>query len=200
VQYLIGDCGTTTTTAPVFSWIEPQNPGVATQQRRLSQEDCDKKIASTFGGSGAVAATATEPSTLQHPSAGRDRSNHLANNGTFHLYTNAQGANLAVGLYTPAGWRGRPVSGTAYQGPNNPNPGEVNYNTRFNYRGGLSISFVHLSNQRINRSDRNVAGSIRIGNINGAGTGGEGAGYHHTHVNVYQNGTRVDPRKIYCGW
>lgn len=193
-------CDTTTTTGLGLAYRKPQNP-TPTQQQRLSQEDCDKKIASIFGGPGAVAATAIEPSTLEHPAAGRDRSGHLANSGTFHLYTNAQGTDAAVGLYAPPGWVGRPVSGTVYQGPNDLNPGEVNYNyTRFNYRGGLSISFVHLSNQGVNRNDRNEAGSIRIGNINGVGTGGEGAGYHHTHVNVYRNGRRVDPGKVFCGW
>jgi YD repeat-containing protein len=129
----------------------PQNPEPQRQQR-LSQEECDRRIAAIFGGPGAVAATATEPSTLQHPSAGRDRSAHLANSGTFHLYTNAQGTDAAVGLYAPPGWVGRPASGTVYQGANDPNPGAVTYNyVRFNYRGGLSIFFVHVSNQGINR-------------------------------------------------
>ena len=41
-------------------------------------------------------------------------------------------------------------------------------------------------------------GSIRVGNIDGVGTGGEGDGYHHTHVNVYMDGKRVDPRTVFC--
>jgi RHS repeat-associated protein len=179
-----------------FQGITSQSAGPAPGQR-LSQADCDKKIASTFGGPGAVAATVNEPETLQHPSAGINRFNHLAGNGSFHLYTNAQGTAANVGLYAPAGFVGRPASGTVYQGPNDPNPGQVNYNyERFNYPGGLSISFIHVGNPGVNRNDRNAAGSVRVGNI--AGPGGEGAGYNHTHVNVYQNGRRVDPRGVFC--
>jgi hypothetical protein len=177
----------------------PQNPAPhePAAGQTLSQADCDKKIAAIFGGPGAVAATVNEPSTLQHPSAGRDRYDHLAGNGVFHLYTNAQGTEGTVGLYTPSGFIGRPVTGTVYNGPNDPSPGEVNYNyERFTYRGGLQISFVHAGNPGVNRNDRNAMGSVRVGNI--AGPGGEGAGYNHTHVNVYLNGKRVDPRSIFC--
>jgi len=76
---------------------------------------CDERLAAIFGGPGAVAATVNEPSTLQHPSAGINRFNHLAGNGTFHLYTNAQGTAASVGLYAPGGFIGRPVTGTVYQ-------------------------------------------------------------------------------------
>jgi len=163
----------------------------------LSQADCDKKIAAIFGGAGAVAATVNEPSTLQHPSAGTDRYDHLAGNGVFHLYTNAQGTEATVGLYAPAGFTGRPATGTVYQGENDSHPGEVNYNyERFTYRGGLQISFVHAGNPGVKPNDRNAMGSIRVGNI--GGPGGGGAGYNHTHVNVYLNGKRVDPRSIFC--
>src|SRR5215208_637837 len=179
--------------------IGPQDPAPhePAPGQTLSQTDCDKKIAAIFGGPGAVAATVTEPSTLQHPSAGRDRYDHLAGNGVFHLYTNAQGTEGTVGLYTPSGFIGRPVTGTVYNGPNDPSPGEVNYNyERFTYRGGLQISFVHAGNPGVNRNDRNAMESVRVGNI--AGPGGDGAGYNHTHVNVYLKGKRVDPRSIFC--
>jgi hypothetical protein len=190
----------TTTTASVgFFSLIPQNPapqGPAPGQR-LSQADCDKRIAAIFGGPGAVATTVNEPSTVQHPAAGRNRFDHLAGSGTFHLYTNAQGTEATVGLYTPPGFIGRPATGTVYQGRNDPNPGAVNYNyERFTYRGGLQISFIHAGNPGINRNDRNAMGSIRVGNI--GGPGGGGAGYNHTHVNLYLNGKRVDPRSIFC--
>ena len=187
---------TTTTASASFLCLIPQNPGPP-QGQKLSQADCDKKIANIFGGPGAVAATVNEPGTLQHPSAGINRYDHLAGNGAFHLYTNAQGTAATVGLYTPAGFRGRPATGTVYNAPNDPNPGQVNYNyERFNYPGGLSISFVHAGNPGVDRSDTNAAGSIRVGNI--GGPGGAGSGYNHTHVNVYLNGKRVDPRGIFC--
>jgi RHS repeat-associated protein len=178
---------------------DPQNsaPHGPAHGQTLSQADCDKKIAAIFGGPGAVAATVNEPSTLQHPSAGRDRYDHLAGNGVFHLYTNAQGTEATVGLYAPPGFTGRPATGTVYQGENDPHPGEVNYNyERFTYRGGLQISFVHAGNPGVNPNDRNAMGSIRVGNI--GGPGGEGSGYNHTHVNVYLNGKRADPRSIFC--
>jgi RHS repeat-associated protein len=176
----------------------PQNPApVDLSHLGPPPPTCDEMLAAIFGGPGAVAATVIEPNTLQHPAAGINRFSHLAGNGTLHLYTNAQGAAATVGLYAPGGFVGRPVTGTVYQGRNDPNPGQVNYNyERFNYPGGLAISFVHVGNPGVNRSDRNAAGSIRVGSI--AGPGGAGAGYNHTHVNVYQNGRRVDPRGVFC--
>jgi len=168
-------------------------------QTRLSQEECDKKIASIFGGPSAVAATLTEPSTIKYITAGLDRSDHLANNGTFHIYTNAEGGKAAVGLYTLPGWTST-TWGTVFFGKNDVGvEGDVNYNyRRFYYPGGLSISFVHVGNLGVNRNDRNDAGSIRIGDI--VGPGGASPGYNHTHVNVYKNGKRIDPRKVFCGW
>lgn len=162
----------------------------------MSQEDCDKKLASIFGGGGAQAASLTEPSTLQHPDPripGSNRAGHLANSGAFHLYTNAQGTEATVGLYAPPGW----IGGT-------PQPryqvdeytGDEQLYFSFRYRGGLSINFVHVGGTgandaiNINRRDRNGAGSIRIGNIAGAGTGGEGRGYNHAHIVVRRNGVR----------
>ena len=79
--------------------------------------------------------------------------------------------------------------------------GELNYNyIRFNYPDGISISFVHVGNPGVAKNDTNEAGSVRIGNIAGPKTGGEGPGYNHSHINVYKNGKRIDPRKAFCGW
>lgn len=104
--------------------------GQKTAEGKLSQEDCDKKITAIFGGPGSVAATVNEPSTLQHPSAGRDRYDHLAGNGVFHLYTNAQGTEATVGVYTPRGFMGRPATGTVHNGPVDPSPARLITTTR----------------------------------------------------------------------
>ena len=173
------------------------------QQPPLTQAECDIKIASIFGAPGAVAATAIEPNTLASRAAGAERSAHLANNGTFHIYTDSRGSSSIVGLYAPRGWIRTTGEQRVYFGKNDLGmEGELNYNyIRFYYTGGLSISFLHVGDTEIDKSDRNQAGSVRIGNIGGPGTGGEGGtGYQHSHVNVYRNGKRIDPRKVFCGW
>jgi len=195
----------------VFALREPQNPGPhgPAPGQRLSQADCDKKIAAIFGGPGAVAATVNEPSTLQHPAAGRDRYDHLAGNGVFHLYTNAQGTEATTGLYMPPG--GRRVSGGEYYNGGSPEEGgKLENYFRFSCgRGplqGVTISFVHVGGtsggegggQRLGRfpGQTNAAGSVRIGNI--GGLGGDSPGYNHSHIKVYLNGKLTDPRKVFC--
>ena len=187
---------------------DPETHGPALGQT-LSQADCDKKIAAIFGGPGAVAATVNEPSTLQHPSAGKDRFDHLAGKGVFHLYTNAQGTEATTGLYMPPG--GRLISGGEYYNGGSPEEGgKLENYFRFLYsRGplqGVTISFVHVGGtsggegggQRLGRfpGQTNAAGSIRIGNI--GGLGGDSPGYNHSHIKVYRNSKLTDPRKVFC--
>jgi hypothetical protein len=194
--------------ASLGSWLPgPLNP--SPQQGGMSEADCNKKLASIFGGPGAVAATVNEPSTLLHPSAGKDRSDHLANSGVFHLYTNAQGTEATTGLYMPPG--GRLVSGGEYYNGGRPEEGgKLENYFRYSYsRGpfkGVTISFVHVGGtsggegggQRLGRfpGQTNAAGSVRIGNI--GGLGGDSPGYNHSHIKVYLNGKLTDPRKVFC--
>jgi len=173
--------------------------GTTSPQTKLSQADCDKKIAALFGGPAARVATFTEPTTLKHPSAGDNREGHLGGDGTFHIYTDEFGSDVITALYTLPNWTSKTLGVVRFGRDDSGTEGEINYNYfRFNYRDGLTISFVHTGNPKVNRRDRNAAGSIRIGNI--AGPGGAGAGYNHTHVNVYKNGKKTDPRKVFCGW
>ncbi|HKP37794.1 MAG TPA: RHS repeat-associated core domain-containing protein, partial [Pyrinomonadaceae bacterium] len=178
----------------------PQNPGQT--PTKPDSAACDKKLAGLFGGEGAVADTGWTPSTLQHPTAGMQRfPDHSAEGGVMHLYSNPQGTAPpnSVGLYVPAGFTAAPGGrGTVYNKPNEPNPGQVNYNySQYRNAAGVTISFVHIGAPV--GPARNAAGSTRVGSI--AGPGGASAGYNHTHINFYSNlatRTRVDPRKLFC--
>ena len=133
-------------------------------------------------------------------SAGNNREPHLAGNGTFHIYTDSKGSDVTTGLYTLPNWTSKKLDVVKFGKDDSGPEGEVNYNFyRFYYRGGLSISFVHTRDPKIIASDTNSSRSVRIGNI--AGPGGESdEGYNHSHVNVYKDGKRIDPRKVFCGW
>lgn len=187
----------------------PQNP--ASGQERLSQTVCDNKLATMFGGPGASAASANEPSGVRN---GADYIHHLANNGVIHLYANDTGTQPSnpVGLYRPAG--GKFVGGGEYEEKFTGTDGKVwhtgNYSNefRFQYKGGLLIKFFHVGGTSggfeggatLGRFGQTRAdGSVRIGNIGGLG-GGENPNYFHTHIEFRLNGKRTDPRKIFCGW
>jgi len=183
---------------------------------KLSQTDCDNKLAAMFGGVGAFAASANEPPGIRN---GADYSSHLANNGVIHLYANSTGTQPSepVGLFRPAG--GNFAGGGEYEEKFFEN-GEWHYTGnysnefRFRYGGGLVIRFFHvggttggvqggasLGSFGKTRPD----GSVQIGNIGGLGGGGgpdknENRKYFHTHIEFDVNGKRTDPRKIYCGW
>lgn len=62
----------------------PPQSGQNQQQGRLSETDCNNKLAALFGGPGAVASTVTEPSGTAY--GDQNRIHHLANNGTIHIY------------------------------------------------------------------------------------------------------------------
>jgi hypothetical protein len=126
-------------------------------------------------------------------------SDHSAEGGVMHLYTNAQGTAATVGLYVPSGFTAvLGGSGVAYNPPGTPNAGKVNYNySQFRNSANITISFVHIGPPA--GPSTNALGSTRVGSI--AGPGGGGAGYHHTHINFYSDfakGIRADPRKLFC--
>lgn len=184
----------------------PQKP-TPTEQGRLSETDCNNKLASIFGGSGAVVSTVNKPPGI-HPSlAGDNRIHHLANNGTLHIYGNGQGTATDVGLYRPPGGRLLGGSGEYAERVGGQITGYSNV-FRFGYSGGLAISFFHVGGTsggaaggaRLGRypGQTNAAGSARIGNI--GGLGGTGDRYNHSHLQFSVNGRRTDPRKIYCGY
>lgn len=189
-------------------WVGRKNTAeLCIHQQKLSQADCDKKLAAMFGGSGAVAASATEPPGVRN---GADYAYHLANNGVIHLYANGTGTQPSdpVGLYRPSG--GRFIGGGEYEEKWTDPQGAVhhtgNYSNEFmfKYSGGLVIKFFHVGGTSGGveggaRLGRFPNEPNRIGNIGGLG-GGENPNYFHTHIEFDVNGKRTDPRKIYCGW
>ena len=188
------------TTTPGETTSDPQNPGQTRQPPTDPQ--CDARIAAIFGGQGAVAATVDEPPGV-NAGAARYRYDHLAGQGVFHIYTDANGSDKVTGLFIPPG--GRLVSGGEYN-----NHGDTENYFRFSYTSrpykGVQISLLHVGGTHGGEVDgqylgnfhreKNAMGSVRIGNI--AGPGGEGEGYNHTHVKVYFNGRLTDPRKVFC--
>jgi hypothetical protein len=185
-------------------WGVPQNTGQ--QKEPPTDPKCDERIAAIFGGPGAVAATVYEPPGINVGlSNNRYRYDHLAGQGVFHLYTDANGSSKTTGLYRPPG--GRLVPG----GGEYDNKGDTENFFRFRYtRGpykGVEIAFVHVGGTHGGDlggdylgnfgGDKNAMGSIRFGNI--AGLGGESPdGYNHSHIKVYLNGRLTDPRKVFC--
>lgn len=193
---------TTTTPSPGFLCLIPQNPGQTRQP--ATDPQCDARIAAIFGGPGAVAATVYEPPGVNAgPGDNRYRYDHLAGQGVFHIYTDANGSDKVTGLFIPSG--GRLVSGGEYD-----NHGDTENYFRYSYASGpykrVQISLVHVGGthggevggQSLGNfcGEKNAMGSVRIGNI--AGPGGEGDGYNHTHVKVYLNGKLTDPRRVFC--
>jgi YD repeat-containing protein len=156
--------------------------------RKLSDEECDKKLSSIFGGK----VLAMETGDFGQPIP-QSRSPHSASarndlsatervkdydtgemntvrradrGGILHSYTDDQASARAdVPLFAPGGWVGNPVN--YYQGGNS--------GIRFNYAGGISIEFVHVgtSNANLvpsvpgNRPD--ASGRVQIGWVGGAG-------------------------------
>jgi hypothetical protein len=89
----------------------PQNTQPTQQPATAPQ--CDARIAAIFGGPGAVAATVYEPPGVNvGPGGYRYRYDHLAGQGVFHIYTDANGSDKTTGLFIPPG--GRLVSGGEY--------------------------------------------------------------------------------------
>jgi len=194
---------------------------------KLSQQECDKKIAGHFGGEGADAATFLDLKIQLGEFKGKteERPDHLYKSGTFHIYTDEQGsADEEVGLYVPNGAQfvspSRKTAGE-YQDPIN---GEWKNEFVFKYNSGpysgVSLYLVHvagtyggdhggafLGREFINSAGRLIGSqnaakiSTQIGFIGGLAGEGKVEGLNrHTHVVVKRNGKRIDPRKVFCGW
>lgn len=199
---------------PTGPWVDPKGLDPAPP----NHTGCDLKLAKIFGGPGAVASTGYDPPTLgdQHR-AGRQRAEgHSAapyhpnpdykgdSGGIIHVYTNAAGADITVGLYMPPG--GVYVGGGEYA------EGEWGWSNEFKFKytsgplKGLQIQFNHVGGTHGGHAggallgrfpgDVNDAGSVRIGNL--AGIGGDSEGYRHSHLQFEKGGKRVDPRTIFC--
>ena len=174
---------------------------------KLSDVDCDKRLARIFGGLGAIVGSTHDPGTLglfsksnppdfraqrppEHGPAPYDNPNKNSSNrgGIIHIYGNAEGTSKDTGLYAPSGGNIGPIETTS----------GGNVQRRVNYSTGLTITFVHVIPN--GGSDKNSMGSERIGNI--GGPDGGSPGYLHTHIVFFSNfkdRVRVDPRKVFCG-
>jgi len=194
---------------------QPQNraalaPNGLASDRPLSDAQCDGRLAEIFGGPGAVVGSTRDPLTVgSNPAAlsyaqkyglPTDRIGERApghgpapyNNpdprspdqgGIIHIYGNAQGTASNTPLYAPSGGTVGPIFTTA----------SGNATRRVSYSTGLGISFVHV----IPGGGPNRRGSVTLGTIGGPDSGG--ANYRHTHIVFFNGGTRVDPRRVFCG-
>lgn len=183
---------------------------------------CDHKIAMLFGGNGSTAATSVDIATAGGIYSGRiiDRSDHLYQNGVFHLYTDEKGSHKKVGLYVP--------KGAKFVSPTRETAGEVDggygkWNNDFTFHfsqgkyAGVTIIFVHvagtyggkfgaayLGKEFINSKNELIGDenqtktSVQIGYIGGLGGISDSGLYVHCHIVVKKNGTRIDPRKVFC--
>lgn len=203
------------TSEPIIVKLLQDQPLVVIPPYTKEMEACDTKIAALFGGEGAVVATVFEPKTLSHINAGSYRVDHLANDGVFHIYTNEKGTEAKTGLYVPVSFEY--LRGGEYLSISKTIENYFRFICKTGQYKGVEIAFVHVAGtyggdkggkfmgkefvkttgakkELIGR--KNKAGSLQIGYI--GGLGGEGTGYNHTHVNVYYNSQRTDPRKIFC--
>ncbi len=183
--------------------------------KKLTAEECDKRLAQIFGGQNAIVGSTKDPLTLAHFDnlkksyngnlpAMHDGSRSLGHGpapypegfgvdkgGIIHIY--AESRSVSTGpLYAPAGGKVSPIGidslGNQYR--------------RASYSTGLTITFVHTAPSKEN--DTNELGSVRIGNIGGAGGGpNDSPDYVHSHLVFFSNFAkreRVDPRQVFCGW
>jgi hypothetical protein len=111
---------------PGFLWIDPQNPSSLAPKGydsyfKLTNEECDRRLARIFGAPGAVVGSTTDPGTLGR-FAGFDRPNGVERarghgpepfdnpdpkssdrGGIIHVYGNPQGTASNTALYAPSG-------------------------------------------------------------------------------------------------
>jgi hypothetical protein len=205
--------------APLFILpAPPQNPatlapnGLASD-RRLSDEECDKKLAQIFGGAGAVVGSTRDPlsvgsnanalayaqkygfptdrigeRSLGHGPAPYDNPDPKSGDrgGIIHIFGNAQGTPSDTPLYAPHGGTVGQIGKDSLD----------NLYRRVSYGTGLTITFMHV----IPGGGPSRSGSVFLGTIGGLDSGADN--YRHSHLIFYSNfakGIRVDPRKVFCG-
>ena len=136
------------------------DPGGETQEvYDAARQQCDRQLAGMFGGQGAVAAgNGFEPAGM--PGYSGNFRDHLV--GSMHLYGSSDGHGV-TNVYIPPGF--------TYLGRN---PGGLDQDSHmFHYRrlGSLrnvTLIVTHLADFRIDSTDTNASGSIRVGTIGGA--------------------------------
>lgn len=166
----------------------------------------DLHLAALFGGEGAVAAgNGFEP--LGQWSPGQrlyrgDPGGHGHLDRVMHVYGSNDG-NSPAALYIPPGFK--------YLGPMTSENGRENGGHTFHYRTlgtqkDVYLLVFHVKDFKIDRQDRNAAGSIRIGDIGGPGGGpvdpehpgkhnGQEFRYLHSHLAI-QKTPKASGKKI----
>ncbi len=184
---------------------------------------CDEKFAALFGGEGSAAATFIDIDVSKdNEFKGRtvDRSAHLYKSGVFHLYTDNKGSDKEVELFVPKEAVFVPFARKTVAEYYSEGEWKNEFVFRFDtgkYKG-VSIHYVHVAGtyggqyggaflgkefinpkNELTGKENAAKTSIQIGYIGGlGGSSGKGKLYRHCHIVVKKNGSRVDPRKIFC--
>jgi hypothetical protein len=149
----------------------------------------DSRLASMFGGPGAIAAAnGFEPRGLgsQYPlyrgdlisDDGRILRGHLS--FAMHLYGSADGTG-ETGVYVPAGF----ISNTVEPTPTD--AAVMFYYPKLGNLTDVTIAVFHVANFHLS----NEGGRVRIGNI--GGPGGSIGSYKHSHIEFYRGNTGLPP-------
>jgi hypothetical protein len=165
----------------------------------------DSRLASMFGGPGAIAAAnGFEPRALgsQYPlyrgdlisNDGRILRGHLS--FAMHLYGSADGTQ-ETGLYVPSGF----TSNTSEPTPTD--AAVMFYYPKLGNLTDVTVAVFHVANFHLSYED----GRVRIGNI--GGPGGSIGSYKHSHIEFYRGNTglpstlmraklRIDPVTVFA--
>ena len=165
----------------------PQN---TTPQRN---PQCDQKVASIFGGNGAVStASGFEPSNILN---GAYRGDTTGDNGqpvyghlgsrAMHLYGGDPPGSGTTDVYLPSGYTalyGNPQTLPEYRGGS-----FVAFYPSLNGLHNVSIIATHVAGFTGSSSDRNAAGSVYIGTTGGRGASPtDNPNYIHSHFELVQ--------------
>ena len=175
--------------SPAFGAVKAIPRNAITLSYTPEMANCDRMLASIFGGPGAVAAAnGFEPAGLanQYPiyrgdvvgDDGVRRHGHLSY--AMHLYGSPNGT-ADTALFVPTGF-------TSHS--NQPTPTDAAVTFYYPHLGNLNsvtVAVFHVANFAISYE----SGRVRIGNI--GGRGGSYAFYKHSHVEFYRGNTGLPP-------
>lgn len=170
---------------------------------RSPQQRCDDRLASLFGGDGAVGVTTAARASdtgkyLGWPGEYNDTHVRVRNGGAIHI--NAPDLiQREIGAFIPYNAQMK-VSGVL-QSQGLPFF-KVTYPSFENYSQGFTLNIFHvkdpiMANGKLSpdSSTINEAGSVRIGNIGGEGGGRPG---RHIHITATNGSARISMRALFC--
>jgi len=190
--------------SPAFGVVKAIPRSAITPSYTPEMANCDRLLASIFGGPGAVAAAnGFEPAGLanQYPiyrgdivgDDGVRRRGHLSY--AMHLYGSPNGT-ADTALYVPTGF-------TSHSTQPTPTDAAVTfYYPHLSNLNNVTVAVFHVANFAI----RDEGGRVRIGSI--GGRGGSYAFYKHSHLEFYRGNTglpsggsreslRIDPAAVF---